>query len=91
MINWETQAFYEPPFTSDLSDEDIYAFKASPLSLEICSNSVATERMIRDVDRVASMSTNDAVRDGMVRGILADRKDKPRLETKTDLLGGEMK
>ena len=47
--------------------------------------------MIRYVDRVASMSTNDAVRDGMVRGILADRKDKPRLETKTDLLGGEMK
>ena len=47
--------------------------------------------MIRDVDRVAPMSTSDKVRDGMVRGTLADRKSKPRLETKTDLLGGEAK
>ena len=47
--------------------------------------------MIRDVDKVASMSTNDSVREGMVRGILADRKAKPRLETKYDLLGGEVK
>ena len=61
------------------------------MSLEICSNSVQTERMIREVDRVAPMSTSDKVRDGMVRGTLADRKAKPRLETKTDLLGGETK
>ena len=56
MINWETQGFHEPPFTSDLTDGEICSFKDSPLSLEICSNSVATERMIRDVDKVASMS-----------------------------------
>ena len=91
MINWETQGFHEPPFTSDLTDGEICSFKDSPLSLEICSNSVATERMIRDVDKVASMSTNDGVREGMVRGILADRKAKPRLETKSDVLGGEVK
>ena len=41
----------------------------------------------RDVDRVAPMS----VWDGMVRGTLADRKAKPPLEKKTDLLGGEAK
>ena len=47
--------------------------------------------MIRDVDRVAPMSTSDKVRDGMVRGTLADRKAKPSLETKTDLFGGKTK
>ena len=51
MINWETQGFHEPPFTSDLTDDEICSFKDSPLSLEICSNSVATERMIRDVNK----------------------------------------
>ena len=91
MINWETQAYYEPPYTSDLTDDKIRSFKESPLSLEICSNSVQTERMIRDVNRVAPMSTSDKVRDGMVRGTLDDRKAKPRLETKTDLLAGEIK
>ena len=35
------------------------------------------------------MSTSDKVHDGMVRGTLADRKAKPRLETKTNLLGDE--
>ena len=32
MINWETQACYEPPYTSDLTDK-IRSFKESPLSL----------------------------------------------------------
>ena len=36
------------------------------------------------------MSTNDEVQDGMVRQTLADRKAKPSLETKMDLLGGEV-
>ena len=48
MINWETQAYYELPFTSDLTDDEICSFKASPLKLDICNNSVQTESRAAD-------------------------------------------
>ena len=36
------------------------------------------------------MSSNDEVRDGMVRRTLADRKAKPSVETNMDPLGGQL-
>ena len=54
--------------------------------LNVPSHSVLTERLMRDVDRVASQSTSGEIRDGMVRSLLEDRRQKPKLDTKTDLV-----
>ena len=86
VICWETQAYFEPPFTKDMSDEEVRGFIAKPLCLNVPSHSVLTERLIRDVDRVASQSTSGEIRDGMVRSLLEDRRQKPKLDTKTDLV-----
>ena len=86
MIDWQSEGLYEPPFTKALTDDELRNIEHSPLVINICSNSVLTERTIRTVDQVAQMSTSSEIREGMVRAINNDRKAKPALETKSDLL-----
>ena len=74
----------KPPYTKAMSDEELQ--KLAPLKINISSNSVLTERMIRTVDQVAEKSTSPKMRDGMVRSINEDRKAKPKLEKKEDLI-----
>ena len=54
--------------------------------LEICGNSVLTERTIQTVAKVASISVDKSIRDGAVRSALHDRKSKPKLEVKSDFI-----
>ena len=76
---------YEPPFTLSLSDAEIENFKEEQLVLDIASNSVQTERMIRTMSEVVVMTTSAEKRDGMIRAIEKDRKEKPKLESRADL------
>ena len=69
-----------------MTDEEVKMYESKALSLCVPCHSVQTERTIRDVDRVSKKSTSDETRDGMVRSILADRKEKPRLEKKSDFV-----
>ena len=86
VICWDTQAYFEPPYTKDMRDDEIRAFISEPLCLNVPSHSVLTERLIRDVDRIVSQSTSGEMRDGMMRSLLEERKQKPKLDTKTDLM-----
>ena len=86
VISWDTQALYEPPYTKILDDSQISAFVQESLQLHVPSHSVQTERMIRDIDKVASKSTSEEKRDGMVQFLLADRKAKPSLQIKSDVI-----
>ena len=79
MINWENECLYEPPYTQHLDDDDLKKFELEPLQLDICSNSVLTERTIRDVDSVSSMSTSSVKRDGMIRAMHENRQKKKKL------------
>ena len=86
VISWESQAIYEPPLTQKMTDSELKDFIASPLDLAIVSHSVQTERTIRDVNSVAAKSTSSQVRDGMIRSITADRRSKPKLKTKANMI-----
>ena len=76
----------KPPYTKAMSDEELQKISIAPLKINISSNSVLTERMIRTVDQVAEKSTSPKMRDGMVRSINEDQKAKPKLEKKEDLI-----
>ena len=76
---------YEPPFTYTMSDDDIKVFQSQPLVIDISSNSVQTERCIRTMTEVVNQTTDGDKRDGWIRAIERDRKEKPRLETRSDL------
>ena len=78
MIDWEVDGLYEPPYTKAMSDEELQKISIAPLEINISSNSVLTERMIRTVDQVAEKSTSPKMRDGMVRSINEDPKAKSK-------------
>ena len=82
MIDWEVDGLYEPPYTKAMSDEELQKISIAPLEINISSNSVLTERMIRTVDQVAGKSTSPKMHDGMVRSINEDQKAKPKLKKK---------
>ena len=76
---------YEPPFTYELSDDEIRAFKEQPLVLDIPSNSVQTERTIRTMTDVVGKTTDEDKRNGWIRAIEKDQQEKPKLESRADL------
>ena len=75
-IDWETEVLHEPPYTISLKEEEIRVFYTTPLVLEISSHSVLTERTIRDVDELSTVTTSDLKRDGMIRAMHQYRKVK---------------
>ena len=50
-----------------MSDEELQKISIAPLKINISSNSVLMERMIRTVDQVAEKSTFPKMHDGMVQ------------------------
>ena len=45
----ESFLIYEPPFTKDHSDDELRKYIDAKLNIEVCNNSVLTERIIRDM------------------------------------------
>lgn len=76
VVDWETEVFYEPPYTLAMSDEELKLFYESPLTLDIPSHSVLTERTIRDVDTLSTVTTSSDKRDGMIRALHKHRENK---------------
>ena len=87
MIFWDLEGFYEPPFTENFNDDQLKEILTTPISVQVSSNSVLTERTIRTVDKVATKSSSVKIQEGMVKGIERDRKLKPNLESRSDVLG----
>ena len=85
-FDMNNELYFEPPYTKSMSDEEVKAFSDQPLELGVKSHSVLTERTIRDVDSVATKSTSEEVREGIVHSRLLDRKWKPELETKSNMV-----
>ena len=65
---------YEPPFTKSMTDDELKAYVGNKLELDISSNSVLTERIIRDMTSVTVKSTSPEVRDGMIHMMHQDRE-----------------
>ena len=57
IIDWATEVLYKPPFTRSLADEENKSFYEKPLTLNITSHSVLTERTIRDIDALSTATT----------------------------------
>lgn len=76
IIDWENEALYEPPFTMSKQDAELESFISEPLVWSLSSHSVLTERTIRDVDSLSSLTTSEEKRDGMIRVLHKERKEK---------------
>ena len=66
VLSTGTQCLHEPPYTQNLADHELENFVEIPLTLDISSHSISTERMIRDVDQVSTQTTSEEKRDGML-------------------------
>ena len=58
---------YKPPFTQSMTDDQLKAYVGNKLVPDISSNSVITERIIRDMTSVIVKSMSPDVRDGMIQ------------------------
>ena len=76
IIDWENEALYEPPFTMSKQDAELESFISEPLVWSLSSHSVLTEQTIRDVDSLSSLTTSEEKRDGMIRVLHKERKEK---------------
>ena len=59
-----------------LNDDELKSFINNPLTLNISSHSVQTERAIRDVDSLAQACISEKKRDGMIRAQQKCRNEK---------------
>ena len=65
---------------------DFHTLYCPSFHLRFKKDAVQTERVIRDVNQVAAKSISAEVRDGMIRSKIAERKKKPSLKTKADIV-----
>ena len=79
IIDWATGVLYEPPFTCSLADEEVKSSYEKPLTLNITSHSVVTERTIRDIDALSTATTSEEKRDGMIRALHKHHKIKQEM------------
>ena len=73
----------EPPFIRKYTNEQLRTFEREPLDLEIPSNSLHVERCIQLMASHASSSLNPAVRDGLCKAAILERKRHPNLDRKS--------
>ena len=76
----------EPPLLRNKRDEEIEAYRETPFSLAIVSNTQFVERLVQTVSGYGSVSTDAAIRDGYIKSALEVQKKMPRRETKADFL-----
>ena len=64
---------YEPPFTKSVSDDQLKAYIENKLELDISSNTVIIERIIRDMTSVAVKSISPEIQNGMIQMMRQER------------------
>ena len=79
----ERKLIYEPPYTQNLTDEELSKYVETRLDLDICNNSVLTERIIRDMTDVATKSTSASKREAMIHSIREHRQSQTMAEQPT--------
>ena len=85
MIDWKTEAIYEPVFTVSINKDELLSLKYSPLSLpRYPSNTQSVERLVKQVSRAASSVAGYEARDGFLRASATSRQLLPKFESKKD-------
>ena len=75
-IDWEKDAIHDPPYTRNMSDEELKAFSLQTLTLNIPSNTVLTERSIRDMDNLSLAITSQEKQYIMIIALEESYKNK---------------
>ena len=85
MIDWKTEAIYEPVLTVSMSKDELLSLKHSPLSVpRYPSNTQSVERLVKQVSRAASSVAGFEARDGFLRASATSRQLLPKFESKKD-------
>ena len=77
-INWAETTFFEPPFTSNFSDQDITNLECHPLAVPAFPcHTQSVERAIRLITEAASSVIGPEARDGFIRQRIKSQKVWP--------------
>ena len=82
MIRWDAEVVTEPPLLRRYSDAEIRAFEREPFVLAIPSNSQHVKRCIQLMASHSTSSSDPAVRDGLCKASILERKRRPTLDRK---------
>ena len=85
MIDWKSEAIYEPVLTVKMNKSDLLSLKKSPLILpRYPSNTQSVERLVKQTFRAASSVAGFAARGGFLRASATSRQLLPKFESKQD-------
>ena len=85
MIDWEVSKLSEPPLTLSLSNDEILAFKSTPMAVpNLPCHTQAVERAIRLVTEASSSVVGEEARDGFIRQRIESRKELKGHASKKD-------
>ena len=72
-----SEATMEPPLTLNLNGPQLLSFLTSPLKTDLAVMSVAVERAVKEVTRVAEKASSAVERDGIVFQTISSRQKNP--------------
>ena len=85
LIDWEDTALSEPPLTLSKTNEELLAYKESPLVVpKYPCHTQAVERAVRLVSEASAAVIGQEARDGYIRQRMEARKILPNFETKKE-------
>ena len=84
LIDWQQSQLTEPPYLRKFSDQELRQFEATPLVLNISSNSQFVERQIQVIAKQGKRASSPTLRNGLSIATFQSRKKQPRLATKSD-------
>ena len=76
---------FEPPWTRNLSNDQIRQFINEPLVVPVPHHRQYVERAIRVITQLGTAAASDDKRDGMALATFKDPAERPRCETKSRL------
>jgi hypothetical protein len=76
---------FEPPWTRNLSNDQIRQFINEPLVVPVPHHRQYVEREIRVITKLGTAAASDDKREGMALATFKDRAERPRCETKSRL------
>ena len=85
LIDWEDTALSEAPLTLSKTNEELLAYKESPLVVpKYPCHTQAVERAVRLVSEASAAVIGQEARDGFIRQRMEARKILPNFETKKE-------
>ena len=85
LIDWENTALSEPPLTLSKTNEELLAYKESPMVVpKYPCHTQAVERAVRLVSEASAAVVGQEARDGFIQQRMEARKILPNFETKKE-------